>query len=220
VRVLNEKTTPFLKWAGGKRWLAPRLQDLVPKSYNRYFEPFLGSGATFFALNPEFATLSDTNAELINCYCSIRDDPSQIISLLKTHKSRHSRDYYYQMRRVELSEKIERAARFIYLNRTCWNGLYRVNLNGIFNVPIGTKDSVVLDTDDFSKISCLLKSIVIECCDFEHSIDKAVDGDFVFVDPPYTARHNHNGFIKYNEHLFSWADQIGNYPVDVPEYEM
>jgi DNA adenine methylase len=101
-----------------------------------------------------------------------------------------------------------RAARFIYLNRTCWNGLYRVNKKGEFNVPIGTKSSVILEGDDFELVSKALKSATITTCDFETTIDKAGRGDFIFIDPPYTVKHNLNGFIKYNENIFSWQDQV------------
>ena len=103
---------------------------------------------------------------------------------------------------------MHKAARFIYLNRTCWNGLYRVNSKGEFNVPIGTKTKVLLEADDFQGISILLSQMDINTCDFETTIDKATAGDFVFIDPPYSVKHNLNGFLKYNETIFSWKDQI------------
>jgi len=128
--------------------------------------------------------------------------------LLEQHHAAHCRDHYYLIRDTKFSGPVQRAAQFIYLNRTCWNGLYRVNLEGQFNVPIGTKTSVIMDTDDFEWTSDLLKTSELTCCDFEITIDRASKDDFIFVDPPYTMRHNMNGFIKYNEKLFSWADQI------------
>lgn len=200
--------SPFLKWAGGKRWLASSLRELAPKNYNRYIEPFLGGGAAFFSLKPKKSILSDLNGDLINCYLAIRDHWRGVQRLLEKHHARHCHDYYYRIRDTKFRGSIQRAAQFIYLNRTCWNGLYRVNLSGQFNVPMGTKTSVVMDTDDFEQTSNLLETCELLCCDFESTVNRAVQGDFVFVDPPYTVRHNLNGFIKYNEKLFSWADQV------------
>ena len=198
----------FLKWAGGKRWLAPRIRKLIPQTYNRYIEPFLGSGATFFALEPkESKSLSDINVDLINSYVAVRDHWHRVQRLLEVHHASHDEEYYYLVRDTRFRGPVQRAAQFIYLNRTCWNGLYRVNLRGRFNVPIGTKSAVVMDTDDFEWTSSLLETAILSCCDFESTIDLASKNDFIFVDPPYTVRHNMNGFIKYNEKLFSWADQ-------------
>jgi len=208
VRDTEIDVTPFLKWAGGKRWLLSRLADIIPKTFNRYIEPFLGSAAAYFYLSPKQALLSDINSDLINCYVAIRDDWKRIQQLLDEHQKNHGTRYYYKIREKNFRGTFQRAAKFLYLNRTCWNGLYRVNLDGRFNVPIGTKDSVILETDDFKTTAKLLKSVEINCCDFEQTIDYAQSGDFVFVDPPYTVKHNHNGFIKYNERLFSWNDQI------------
>jgi len=112
------------------------------------------------------------------------------------------------MRESKPKASLQQAARFLYLNRTCWNGLYRVNKKGEFNVPIGTKTKVLLDSDNFQDLSTLLKQMDIEACDFETTIDKANAGDFLFIDPPYTVKHNLNGFVKYNENIFSWEDQI------------
>lgn len=204
----DAESVPFLKWAGGKRWLVPRIQKLAPENYKRFIEPFLGSGAAFFALESQSAILSDTNADLINCYVAIRDEWQAVEDLLEEHQASHEHDYYYWMRDQKFRGRAQRAAQFIYLNRTCWNGLYRVNLKGEFNVPIGTKSAVVMDDDDFEWTSALLGGCQLVCCDFETTIDRAGEGDFVFVDPPYTVRHNFNGFIKYNEKIFSWADQV------------
>jgi DNA adenine methylase len=199
---------PFLKWAGGKRWLVNSNTLPVPKKFNTYFEPFLGSGAVFFLLEPQRAYLSDINPDLIELYRVIRSQPKIFAELLLTHHKKHSKEYYYKIRNSIPSNKLERAARFLYLNRTCWNGLYRVNLKGAFNVPIGTKTSVILETDDFVSISRLLKKATIICKDFEEIINITEEGDFLFIDPPYTVQHYTNNFLKYNEKIFSWDDQI------------
>lgn len=187
--------------------MATSLKDLVPYQYNTYIEPFLGSGAVFFSLQPDSAILNDINEELIETYKAIKKDWRTVARLLGKHQKKHNYDYYYKIRTVKCSSSASVAARLIYLNRTCWNGLYRVNLNGKFNVPIGTKNKVILETDDFRKISLLLKNTELINDDFESIIDKAREGDFIFIDPPYTVKHNKNGFIKYNEKLFSWSDQ-------------
>ena len=199
---------PFLKWAGGKRWLSKRIVELSNPLSGNYIEPFLGSAAVFFALRPEQALLSDLNFDLINAYMAIKNDPHKVAALLKQHQNRHSKDYYYQIRDYRPRCEYRMAARFIYLNRTCWNGLYRVNRKGDFNVPIGTKSTVLMPTDDWQTVSSLLKNVRLKCCDFEDSIEQAKSGDMVFADPPYTVKHNYNGFIKYNNALFSWGDQI------------
>lgn len=201
-------SVPFLKWAGGKRWFIQKHQNHFPDKFNVYFEPFLGSGAAFFFLKPQKAVLSDTNKDLIATYIQIRDNPQSIKELLKSHQHFHSKSYYYEVRATIPQCPVEKAARFLYLNRTCWNGLYRVNRRGEFNVPIGTKTAVTLDTDDFHAVSDMLQHVDILASDFETIIDRAGEGDFLFVDPPYTVRHNKNGFVKYNETLFSWNDQI------------
>lgn len=201
-------TAPFLKWAGGKRWFADRCLHLIPRDHGRYIEPFLGSGAMFFALQPSTALLSDLNRDLINCYCAVRDAPERIIERLEEHHRRHGKAHYYETRSVKPEDPVEWAAWFIYLNRTCWNGLYRVNRKNEFNVPIGTKTSVVLPNDNFSEASRLLADVEIIHQDFEATLDASRAGDFVFVDPPYTVKHNLNGFIKYNDKIFSWSDQI------------
>lgn len=198
---------PFLKWAGGKRWFVQNYESLIPSDYGRYIEPFLGSGAVFFHLRPKHALLGDANKELIETYQAIQEDWESVFRYLKMHQKNHSQDYYYYMRKLKPRRRASRAARFIYLNRTCWNGLFRVNLNGVFNVPIGTKSSVIFEDDCFDEISEALCYARLFSCDFECLIDEAVQSDLVFVDPPYTVQHNHNGFIKYNEKLFSWYDQ-------------
>ena len=198
---------PFLKWAGGKRWLVQNHADLFPKNFNRYIEPFLGSAAVFFHLKPEEAILSDANGRLIETYDAIKENYKLVEKHLRQHQRDHSKDHYYETRAKSFQSKFTRAAQFIYLNRTCWNGLYRENKKGIFNVPIGTKTNVLLKTDDFEAVSRTLENAVLVNQDFEKSISLAKEGDFVFVDPPYTVAHNNNGFVKYNQNIFSWEDQ-------------
>jgi DNA adenine methylase len=199
---------PFLKWAGGKRWLAS--SGLLPEGakYRRYIEPFLGSGAVYFHLQPHAAILSDVNRELIHLFRVIRDNWATFGAAMEAHQRQHSREHYYAVRSSEPADGIARAARFLYLNRTCWNGLYRVNRKGNFNVPIGTKDTVLFPDDDFKTIAATLAGAELMSSDFEPVIERAGAGDLVFVDPPYTVRHNFNGFLKYNESIFSWADQV------------
>lgn len=199
---------PFLKWAGGKRWLFDNSFVAALPPFERYIEPFLGGGAAFFALNPKRAVLSDVNKELIELYEVIRDFPVEVQTALERHHALHSRDYYYAMRAAKPDLKFERAIRTLYLNRSCWNGLYRLNQRGEFNVPIGTKTAIVLPSDDFKGAAKALASAELRHCDFEEAIETAGEGDFVFADPPYTVRHNVNGFVKYNEKLFKWSDQI------------
>lgn len=205
----NTPVSPFLKWAGGKRWFARKYLEVFPAHYKCYYEPFLGSGAVFFALNPSQAVLTDINHELINAYCVVKNNWTELIKYLHIHNFGHSREHYYLTRDYSKEENsIKRAANFLYLNRTCWNGLYRVNLKGQFNVPIGTKTKVLLPNDNFEACSIALNSAKLAVCDFEQIIDKAAEDDLLFVDPPYTVKHNNNCFIKYNEKLFAWSDQI------------
>lgn len=199
---------PFLKWAGGKRWLARSSNWLFPVSYDRYVEPFLGGGAIFFSEQPHNAALSDANPRLIATYQALKDDWEAVYAHLSEYAAKHSDAFYYEARGSLRQEPAAEAARFIYLNRTCWNGLYRVNLKGEFNVPRGTKTRVLLDTDDFAGVASALSKASLEVQDFEVALADAGKGDFVFLDPPYTVAHNNNGFLKYNETIFSWGDQV------------
>lgn len=198
---------PFLKWAGGKRWLVASAEKRVPETFNTYIEPFVGSGAMYFHVRPRYAILSDLNPDLIELYQVIRSFPDEFEAAIKTHHSLHSKEHYYKTRDDVPKLPVERAARTLYLNRTCWNGLYRVNLKGQFNVPIGTKKLVMYEGESFKLYSEILSDVDFACCDFEATVDRAQDGDFLFIDPPYTVQHNLNGFLKYNEKIFSWDDQ-------------
>jgi len=207
MELIASNLQPFLKWPGGKRWFVRDYSYLLPTTYNRYIEPFLGGGAVFFHLKPQQALLSDINPDVVAVYEGIKSNWKFIRRSLQHHSRMHSDAYYYQVRENMPKESLQRASRMLYLNRTCFNGIYRVNLNGKFNVPRGTKNEVILDTDDFEAVANLLKNVTIELSDFELSIDQALQDDLLFVDPPYTVRHNLNGFVKYNENLFSWEDQ-------------
>lgn len=200
--------TPFLKWAGGKRWLAQRYPQLIPTNIERHIEPFLGSGAIFFFVGPKKAILNDANSELVDTYRDVKSRWRLLEDRLKVHAKNHSDEYYYEVRSKSEAERIDRSARFLYLNRSCWNGLYRVNRKGIFNVPKGTKDVIVSDADQFEKNSCALQAAELTSGDFSVAIRRAEAGDFVFVDPPYTVAHNLNGFVKYNDKIFTWDDQV------------
>lgn len=204
---MTERPAPFLKWAGGKRWLAASPYLLLPESYKRYIEPFLGGGAMFFRLQPEEAILSDINSKLVNAYVQVRDNLEGVKSGLDKHQNNHCTEHYYSVRDGEPESDLDAAVQFIYLNRTCWNGLYRVNKLGRFNVPVGTKMAVNYENGELEAVSQSLFNAEIHCRDFEESIELAQEGDFLFVDPPYTVNHNMNGFLKYNENIFSWADQ-------------
>lgn len=199
---------PFIKWAGGKRWLVNSNQATFPKFDGRYIEPFLGGGAVFFHLNPSSAILSDVNPRLIDTYQSVRDNWKAVWKELKILQSKHSKDFYYEERARKRTQKHTRAAQFLYLNRTCWNGLYRENLKGQFNVPIGTKTQVIMQDDDFESASKVLQNAKLHFCDFEDTLLEAKTEDLVFLDPPYTTAHNNNGFVKYNHTIFTWEDQI------------
>lgn len=206
--MLPDDIRPFLKWAGGKRWLATEIKKLIPTDMSRYVEPFLGGAAVFFAVQPSYALLSDANQELIEAYEGIKQDWQGVWDRLEWHQKRHCAEHYYLQRSSKETFITTKAARFIYLNRACWNGLYRVNLKGEFNVPKGSKERVIFDYDDFAAIANALSSASLCHSDFEVSIDQCGDGDFLFIDPPYTVKHNMNGFVKYNENLFSWEDQV------------
>lgn len=204
---VDARIAPFLKWPGGKRWLISTCPDVLPRQYSTYIEPFLGAASVYFHLAPKKAVLGDLNGDLIAAYRGIKEDAGAVQVFLEKHQAAHCREYYYEMRDVEPDSLPARAARIIYLNRTCFNGIYRVNKQGKFNVPIGERDQVVRPTDDFASVARLLAGAELHQVDFEHLVGRAQPGDLVFLDPPYTVRHNRNGFIKYNEQLFSWEDQ-------------
>lgn len=199
--------TPFVRWAGAKRAMVPALMRAVPADYNRYVEPFVGSGAMFFALEPERAVLSDALAPLVETYLAVRDDPTAVHAHLSQWKV--DKESYYEVRSQSPDDPMARAARFIYLNKTCWNGLYRVNLRGEFNVPFGRpKSSNIVSTPTLEACSAALRRCeALGVGDFQQILKECTAGDLVFLDPPYVTGHNNNGFIEYNEKLFTWNDQ-------------
>jgi DNA adenine methylase len=201
------RSTPLIKWPGGKRALLDAIIPVLPNCPNRYYEPFLGGGALFFALQSPSAVLSDTNEELINLYVHVRDSPNELISLLKQYVN--SEAAYYCIRADNPIAPIQRAARLLYLTTLSFNGIHRVNLKGQFNVPYGKKTH--LPTCNVEKIlsaSRALSTSKIIVSDFEKATEEAGNGDLVYFDPPYTVAHAHNGFVKYNEKIFSWDDQV------------
>jgi DNA adenine methylase len=205
---LEGSTRPFLRWAGSKRRLLPKLVPRLPREYNRYFEPFLGGGSVFFALKPEAAVLSDINFSLIQAFRAIRDDVDHVIRILR--EMDYSEEWYYRLRgATSTSDRWEAAARFIALNLTCWNGLYRENSQGKFNVPFGSRENPdFLDETRLRAASVGLRHAVLLHADFETVLKRAEDGDLVYVDPPYVTLHTRNGFSEYNKRLFKWEDQV------------
>ena len=160
---------PFTKWTGGKRQLLPTIKNLMPESYNHYYEPFIGGGALFFDLAPKRAVINDYNSELINCYQQIKDNPQELIDLLRYHQENNSKDYYLQLRSADRDDRInnmsdvQRAARILYMLRVDFNGLYRVNSKNQFNVPYGRyKNPKIVDEEFLSTISTYMKNNIIE----------------------------------------------------------
>lgn len=207
VNMKNEQTLPFLKWPGGKRWFVKKYQEYFPVNYNTYIEPFLGGGAVFFALKPHNALLGDINEELINLYMAMRDNPEKLRTQLLSHQKNHNKEYYYEVREKVPDDIVECAARLLYLNRSCYNGMYRVNKQGKFNVPIGTKTNFIYDIERFDEYSECLKDAKLVCSDFYELINTARKDDFIFADPPYAMTKKTN-FTKYNDELFVWEDQL------------
>lgn len=198
---------PFLRWAGGKTWLVPYLDNIIGNTaINHYHEPFLGGGAIFFNINRQRrAYLSDENEELINAYLCVRDQPETVIELIQGYEN--TADTYYYLRGQTPKENVLRAARFIFLNQTSFNGLYRVNRQGQYNVPYGHRLFWMFDADKIREASLRLRNTSIRSCDFEDNKNKIKQHDLIFLDPPYTVSHNNNAFIKYNRNLFSLTDQ-------------
>jgi len=203
----NLMARPFLRWAGGKSWLLKHLKDLAPNlNFKNYHEPFLGGAALFLFLQPQKKSyLSDLNSELIETYIAVRDDIENVISELK--KFKNTQEAYYKIRNSNYKSDYKRAARFIYLNQTSFNGIYRVNLDGVYNVPYGFRSKNFFEPENLIAVSENLKKSILKTGDFEIFKSKIQKNDFVFIDPPYTVTHNSNGFIKYNQKLFSLEDQ-------------
>ncbi len=205
---------PIIKWVGGKRQLMDELKALMPKKYNRYIEPFIGGGALFFELKPENALINDYNKELVNLYSVVKDEPTELINDICKHKNES--EYYYEIRALDRDVKkfkkltpAERASRFIYLNKTGFNGLYRVNQKGQCNVPFGRyKNPNYCDPDNIMACSELLKKTEIVNGDFEIIKDKIKKGDFVYFDPPYAPLTATASFTGYTDKGFDEDMQL------------
>ena len=211
----NKAITPFIKWAGGKRGLISQILPHLPQNFNNYFEPFVGSGAFFFALynlgmlKNKKVYLFDKNKELINTYNIIKNNPNELIKQLKEFQIKHSKEFYYQIRELDRDKNyhtfspVLKAARFIYLNKTCFNGLYRVNKKGFFNVPIGKyKNPKILDEENILLVSNALQNTEIICCDFSEISNYIEKNDFVYFDPPYYPINETSNFTSYTPDIF------------------
>ena len=204
---------PFVKWPGGKRQLLRELLRNMPKKYGRFFEPFVGGGALFFAVKPEYGYISDINPELMNVYEVVQYNVEELIESLREH--RNTEKYFYELRNADRTQgyegwgKIEKASRLIYLNKTCFNGLYRMNSDGHFNVPFGFyKNPNILDEDNLIACSVLLKKTEIALASFEAVEKKARRGDFVYFDPPYVPLNKTSSFTKYYKDDFDLDAQF------------
>jgi len=208
---------PIIKWVGGKQQLLGQFNPYFPGTFNGYIEPFLGGGAVFFhlwnagVLNDRIVLL-DNNEELINLYMVVRDHPHELIRILSAHQARHSREYYYQVRSTDKQavrlDPIERAARTLYLNRTCYNGLYRVNSKGQFNVPIGRyKQPRIVFKENLLAVSSAIQNVTLEVKDFRDILHTAQPGDFIYFDPPYHPLSKSSNFTQYTADNFSMKDQ-------------
>lgn len=208
-----ELTRPIVKWAGGKRQLLPVLEASVPQRFGRYFEPTAGGAALFFRLQPEDAFLGDVNSELVNLYRVVRDEVEGLIKDLGKHV--YDEDYFYELRNVDRNGRYKRwgsvrkASRFIYLNRTCFNGLYRVNSSGHFNVPFGRYTNPrILDEDNLRACSAALQKCQIELGSFEQIQNTVRKGDFVYFDPPYAPLTATSNFTSYTQEGFDIEMQV------------
>jgi DNA adenine methylase len=220
------KVKPFLKWAGGKTQVLEKIAIELPLNINRYFEPFLGGGAVLFYIlqkyNPKEIIVSDINLDLINTYNVIKNNVYELISFLDIYKKQHSEKFYYSIRGLEspITKKlkikvlkdsnfnnIESAARFIYLNKTCFNGLYRVNKKNKFNVPLGKyKNPEIYNKKNLLEISKLLQNVELKCFSYEKIKNLIKKDDFIYIDPPYD-QINNNSFTTYTEFNFTRKDQ-------------
>lgn len=210
---------PFVKWAGGKTQLLETLIKFLPANFDTYFEPFLGGGALFFYLTPNKAVVSDYNKELISAYLSFKnnEDYKRMIKKILHHEKNHNEDYFYKVREMDRNSNYknidnpEKAARLIYLNKSCFNGLYRVNSKGYFNVPFGKKEVVrAYQKELFDNLQKYLNNpnIIILSGDFEKAVETAKKGDFVYFDPPYDTFNDQNNFTTYTKNDFGKKEQI------------
>ena len=213
------KAKPFVKWAGGKRQIIDKLLKHVPIEYNTYYEPFVGGGALLFELSPKNAVINDSNKELINVYKMISTDSGyeEVVKLLNNYEKKHSEKFYYQIRNMDKDKEkfakltdAERAARTIYLNKACFNGLYRVNSKGEFNVPFNKKTKInTYDSQNMilAYVYFQANNIKMLNVDFEEAVKDAKKGDFIYFDPPYDSE-NKETFNSYTEDGFGKDEQI------------
>lgn len=214
IKAIYDIPHPILKWAGGKRQLLEQIDNYLPEDFNKYIEPFVGGGALFFYLLPNEAILIDNNEELINCYRVIQNNIGELINSLKKHKNK--KEYYYKIRGIDrIPEEfkklsaVERASRAMFLNRCCFNGLYRVNKKGEFNVPFGSyKNPKFCDEVNLLAVNKVLKKADVINDDFERCLDFAKENDFVYFDPPYQPISNTSNFTSYTKEDFDKEDQI------------
>ena len=204
---------PFLKWAGGKRQLLPELLKRVPASFDTYHEPFLGGGALFFTLRPKKAILSDANADLTMAYQTVKSQLKSLLLKLHDHETNFERgglDYYLEIRSKSTGLPYSAtAARMIFLNKTCFNGLYRVNSKGEFNVPMGKwkKTPLICDAENLRACSAALKGDISICChDYKMALCFPVKGDFVYLDPPYLPRTESSSFTAFTKEGFGFKE--------------
>lgn len=201
---------PFVKWAGGKRQLLDILHDAAPAEFGRYYEPFIGGGAFLFSQLPDSATLSDANPELINCYQMIHDDVEALIRSLRTHKNEETHFYAVRAKNLAKMTAVQRASRFIFLNKTCFNGLYRENKSGQFNSPFGRYENPkIVDTENLRAISEYLNTYDVEIkhSGYQFVLDEAQPGDYVYFDPPYVPMTKTANFASYVKGGFGLQDQ-------------
>ncbi len=204
----------FLKWAGGKRRIIERLRPLFPKQIDRYFEPFLGGGSVFFFVQqryrPKFSMISDLNQDLVSTYINVRDNPKELLKLLKIFKCNDSSHFYYETRKKFNLKKfpaVDRSAAFIYMNKSCYSGLFRVNSKNEFNVPYGNyKNAEIFDEDTIMSASELLQGVEILCQDYRKVFDFAASGDFIYLDPCYDPKTK-TSFVQYTPEKFSESDR-------------
>jgi DNA adenine methylase len=200
---------PFLRWVGSKRYLLGLIIEHLPRTYGTYFEPFLGAASLYFLLQPSSAVLSDKCIPLMQTYEAVRDNVGTVIRCMNSLSP--TKRAYYKVRSEDPRGRFKRAANFIYLNYACWNGLYRVNSLGKFNVPFGRPKTKNL-ADPLNLQSCARSlgqpGVSLISGDFEDAVSAAIAGDLVYFDPPYVTKHNSNGFRDYNESLFHWFDQV------------
>ena len=206
---LEHQPKPFIKWAGGKTQLLPEILSRLPKSYNNYFEPFLGGGAVFFALNPKKAFLSDLSKDLITTYKVIKNDYEALANELSNYE--YNEEFYYKLRaqdrdkeNYEKLSNLKVAARFIYLNKTCFNGLYRVNSKGEFNVPFGKyKNPSLFKIENLKACSNALESTELNTASYLETLKEIKKDDLVYLDPPYSPLNKTSSFTSYTKDGFN-----------------